>query len=310
VTLVGGALLVGSVVLSALGLFAITMWTAVAILLLALTPGYLRAHYAIRSVKIRDDWFAGQPEEEKGADVTLSDEPGRFPWLWAIPSLLVLAMTVALGTARYPLMPETLVMHYNARGIPDRTAVKSVSSAFSLVFVQAAVTALILAVARLSWRARPDLDPAAPTASSHQHRVFLIRMARTTLVLAACVNLSMLAVSWQMWTASFGDGTSIALALLPIVAGLFVVGIVSARTGQTGSRVPVSRREGNTGAFRTDDDQSWRAGGILYINQRDPALLVPKRFGVGWTLNFGNPRALILPPAVIMIILAALALSH
>jgi uncharacterized membrane protein len=29
--------------------------------------------------------------------------------------------------------------------------------------------------------------------------------------------------------------------------------------------------------------------GIFCSNPDDPALVVPKRFGVGYTLNFGNP---------------------
>jgi hypothetical protein len=42
--------------------------------------------------------------------------------------------------------------------------------------------------------------------------------------------------------------------------------------GRTGSRPP---------------DAAWR--GSFYSNASDPALLVPKRFGIGYTLNFGNP---------------------
>ncbi len=39
-----------------------------------------------------------------------------------------------------------------------------------------------------------------------------------------------------------------------------------------------------------DDDQYWYAG-VFYNNPDDPALFVPKRFGLGWTLNFGHPQA-------------------
>src|SRR5437763_956836 len=39
-----------------------------------------------------------------------------------------------------------------------------------------------------------------------------------------------------------------------------------------------------------DDDRYWY-GGFLYNNPDDPAMFVPKRFGLGWTLNFGHPRA-------------------
>jgi len=42
--------------------------------------------------------------------------------------------------------------------------------------------------------------------------------------------------------------------------------------GRTGQRPP---------------DAAWK--GSFYSNPGDPALLVPKRFGIGYTLNFGNP---------------------
>src|SRR6202047_3096836 len=42
--------------------------------------------------------------------------------------------------------------------------------------------------------------------------------------------------------------------------------------GRTGQRPP---------------DTAWN--GSFYSNPSDPALLVPKRFGIGYTLNFGNP---------------------
>lgn len=37
-------------------------------------------------------------------------------------------------------------------------------------------------------------------------------------------------------------------------------------------------------------DEHWRWG-LFYFNPNDPALLVEKRMGLGYTLNFGNPRA-------------------
>ncbi len=37
-----------------------------------------------------------------------------------------------------------------------------------------------------------------------------------------------------------------------------------------------------------DDDRYWY-GGFLYNNPDDPEVLIPKRNGLGWTLNFGHP---------------------
>ena len=41
---------------------------------------------------------------------------------------------------------------------------------------------------------------------------------------------------------------------------------------------------------------------MFYINREDHALLVPRRFGLGWTLNFGNPSAAILLAGVVVLI--------
>ena len=58
-----------------------------------------------------------------------------------------------------------------------------------------------------------------------------------------------------------------------------------------------SQRKANTPADRQptstmfhDDDRYW-SGGIFYNNPDDPALFVEKRYGLGWTLNFGHPQA-------------------
>ncbi len=72
---------------------------------------------------------------------------------------------------------------------------------------------------------------------------------------------------------------------------MLLLGAVAARTGQGGSRLNGNVRglARATGTDR-DDDRFWKAG-LLYVNRDDPALMVGARFGVGWTLNVGNPAA-------------------
>jgi uncharacterized membrane protein len=43
---------------------------------------------------------------------------------------------------------------------------------------------------------------------------------------------------------------------------------------------------------RTTDDAHWRFQGV-YFNRDDPAMFVPLRGGVGWTINFGRPQAIV-----------------
>jgi len=53
---------------------------------------------------------------------------------------------------------------------------------------------------------------------------------------------------------------------------------------------------------RRPPEDHWR--GVFYCNAQDPALLVPKRYGLGYTLNFGNPWSW----AVLAVILVLVAL--
>jgi uncharacterized membrane protein len=47
-----------------------------------------------------------------------------------------------------------------------------------------------------------------------------------------------------------------------------------------------------------EDDRFWKLG-LIYLNREDPALMVTKRFGVGWTVNFANPKAWLLLAGIV-----------
>ncbi|MCX4461383.1 DUF5808 domain-containing protein [Streptomyces sp. NBC_01728] len=272
----------------------------------AYLAAYGRARVAVMAVKRREDWYGGL-RQGVVADTALRTDPERFPWMWAVPALLICIGTTVVGVLRYPSLPDRIPVHFTGSGSADRFAARSISSAFFPVFAQAALTVLLLALTWLSFRARADLDPARPADSARRHRRFSVRTAISLLLLAAFANLSLLAGAWAMWHA--GQRVSPALIVLPILAGLVVVICIAVRTGQGASRLPThdgAVAEESTGMVRRDDDQYWRLLGSVYVNRADPALLVQKRFGIGWTVNFGNPRGvvlllgLILAPALVV----------
>ncbi len=264
-------------------------------------PGYLRARSAILTAKTHEHWYAGL-REGVAVDTSLRTDPVPFPWAWAAPAIGILLATVVLAIIRYPGLPDRLIMHVNASGHPDRTVAKSVLSVATPILVQLGITvALMLAVA-LSLRSRGDLDPAEPRTSAQRHRGFTVRVSRAILVLAAFVNLSVLAMCWQIWS----DATTLSVwpVAVPILVGLVVLFGVILTTGQLGSRIAADAHEAPTGLVHRDDDRYWR-GGLVYVNRDDPSVFVPKRYGVGWTVNFGNPRGLL----VIVVILAVALLG-
>ena len=54
-------------------------------------------------------------------------------------------------------------------------------------------------------------------------------------------------------------------------------------------------------------DDGWK--GIFYSNPDDPALFIPKRFGIGYTLNFGNPWSWVLLALILAMVALPLGLS-
>jgi uncharacterized membrane protein len=77
---------------------------------------------------------------------------------------------------------------------------------------------------------------------------------------------------------------SLALAQAALAVGVL---IALARLGQGGTRraAPAPRDGAPVGDRTADARWKW---GLFYADADDPALFVEKRFGIGYTLNFGN----------------------
>jgi uncharacterized membrane protein len=90
-----------------------------------------------------------------------------------------------------------------------------------------------------------------------------------------------------------------------LIVTFIMTGIYAFKVGQSGSRLEVDVVDDDVeGITNYDDDRFWRAG-IFYINKNDPSIFVEKRFGVGWSINFGNPIGyfiLFLPIVLILVI--------
>lgn len=194
----------------------------------------------------------------------------------------VLGMTlILLGTTmflvlRYPALPEILPVHFDRVGTPDGWQYRTVGRVLLPVFVQAALSVSLGAIAALLLsRSTKDHSPEAPdvvAASAAAETVLLIALIWVSFQAYAAFALV------EVWTrAREGVG--------PVYVGLELVGllltVVVAIRGH--------RRVGRP-APRPFVAAHWRFG-QLYKNADDPALFVPTRDGSRWTLNFGRPMA-------------------
>jgi uncharacterized membrane protein len=220
------------------------------------------------------------------------------PLFWELLPVAIIAGTVAYLASQYASAPAVIPTHFDGAGNPDRYAAKSIGSYFALVWTQLGVAALITGLSILVVRSK-----AAPGLAERRFRVAWLRalFGFKTLIVAL---LGFLAVM-TAWAATTGKGPSSLVIIVPLaVVGVIIVGVVvlAVRTGQGGARLGPSTET----ATDRIDDRYWFLGAI-YHNRNDPAILVERRFGVGWTLNVANPWAIVtLIMLIAFVILAVL----
>lgn len=132
-------------------------------------------------------------------------------------------------------------------------------------------------------------------------------------LLALGVDLSLLGTSFMIWTVLRPSGAAmLTVTALPVLATAAVLAIAvlpvralrAARAAQADDR----RTGHGTGLANRDDDRFWR-GGVFYLNSEDSAVFVPKRFGIGWTVNLGRPAGWAVLTALLVLPLIAAFIS-
>lgn len=284
---VAGACLVTA---AAAVLLVVTDWwwptpAALAVMLAVTTGAYLQAHRTIAVAKRDEGWYDGL-SQVTAVDTTLRTRPEPFPWRWTAPAALIIAATAVVAVLRYPGLPAVLTVHVDASGVADRQVPRSVLAAFSPVMIQLLLTGLLVAVTRAGFTARAELDPADPTGAGFRHRRYVSGFARRLLLLAASVDAALAVTAWWMWSGT-SSGPVLGIAVATIAAGVIPLIHYAVRVGPGGSRMSAGPPM-PAGPSRRDDDAHWRLG-LVYVNPNDPAVMVPQRVGVGWTLNLARP---------------------
>jgi uncharacterized membrane protein len=221
---------------------------------------------------------------------------------WELVPLSVIALTVLLLALRYPTAPAVVPTHFDLTGYANGFAPKSIWTFFSIVGVQLGVWVILTLFGVGLSRSRVASSAGAAGASYRRRWARLVFMIKTGTVLELCIA-GLLPTSTQEPGALAGPLAVLPIALLVTILALTLT--LALRYGQSGWRQ--LRRTASPLTARGDatPDSAWK-GGVFYYNPDDPALLVEKRSGLGWTVNFGHPQARLL---LIGLLLVPLVLS-
>ncbi len=91
---------------------------------------------------------------------------------------------------------------------------------------------------------------------------------------------------------------SVPLLLCGILIAVILILFLPTQRSRRRVRVPIepSRR------ILQDEDRYWYAN-LFYNNPDDPAVFVPRRFGFGWTVNFGHPLGRLFMIGLLLLVL-------
>jgi uncharacterized membrane protein len=191
----------------------------------------------------------------------------------------VILGTVAFLAVSYGTLPQLLPVHFKSDGFPNGWQYKTVPRVLMPVLVQLALASTLggigaLLLSRRDSRHTPEA-PDVKAATTAAEAVALIALLWVSFQLYAAVALV------RMWR-SGRPGLGAGYILLEVV-GLALTVVVGIR-----ARARLGRPE--AGLYVADH---WRLG-QLYCNADNPALFVPTRDGLRWTLNFGRRAAVAL----------------
>ena len=249
--------------------------------------------------KREGDWFEGVPVRVS-AQLT-PPAPHHPPLVWPALAVAVLAVATAVDVALYPSLPDPIPVHFDVAGHPDGWAAKSVWSVFGLLIIAAGVVVLLtaLSVVAARYNARTQSDDTSDQAAL---RTRVQRNMLTSLLseLAFVLALGISGIELLQRLAP-GAGWAIGACAIGMVVVVMAVVIVAVVRGRIQLQPANVRDPQNPRPDAVDDDQHWK-GGLFYVNPDDPALLVPRRFGLGWTLNLGRPAGIALTIALLVVI--------
>ncbi|OFW11222.1 MAG: hypothetical protein A3H96_25610 [Acidobacteria bacterium RIFCSPLOWO2_02_FULL_67_36] len=206
----------------------------------------------------------------------ISTDPDGLPG--GAASLIVpvgmLAATALYLHANWQRLPERVPVHWGLDGTPNGWADRTWHGVYGPLILCAVIGLIVLLMAEAIIHASPRARVAGTEAWTRR-----FRRANVILLVAGVWGVSAM-MSLFALTPLFTDVTG-PPGLVWMIPLVLVVSILPF-TWQL-VRVVRERDSGSDGT----PDACWKLG-LIYYNPEDSALMVEKRFGIGYTVNFGN----------------------
>lgn len=215
------------------------------------------------------------------------------PWLEASIITVTAATFVALAYF-YPRLPAQLPVHWDAAGRPDDWAAKGLTSVFFVPALGLYLQLFFFVLKRDLAGAKMTLPDAHAEEYLRGKERYLLANIRALDWARAGIALLLAFVSLMGITSSLPEFSRHDFWLNVGAAAtvvLMLCGIFHQVWRMFGINGELEDLLGETYVLRPRDERHWRHGGLTYHNPEDPALVVEKLVGLGYTINTAHPAA-------------------
>jgi uncharacterized membrane protein len=221
----------------------------------------------------------------------------------AVGPFVILAAIALYLHFNWALIPDRIPTRWSLDGTPQSWRPRTIVAVYQPLGFAAIVAAMMLGSGwAILRRTRQTAIDAPGVVAEHRFKAvhagygivsaYLLTLMAGTMALQAIVPGSL--------------GLLFPLGLIVLMAVVMLVW--SLKVGPSGQR-DVWRAGVAKDAGDGTPDAAWKLG-QFYVNRQDPAFIVERRMGLGWTLNFGHPLTWLFLGALIALAVLTRWLSH
>lgn len=256
------------------------------VMLIALFFVYLKFHFLVKNLKEEEGWIENKKQVSL-TDLSFRQRKIKYSNLWFIIPLIITIGTMIITYLNYDLIPDSIPMQYDFQGNPNNFKDKSLITVFSPTFIQIMMIGLFIFINNIISKSKQQLNPSDPEGSALQNEIFRRKWSAFTIVSGILMVLifTLMQISFfVIIDPNLIFSATMIITLMIVIFSLYL----AINLGQGGSRIKTESSGNNTEIDR-DQDEYWKLG-QFYFNPQDPTVFIEKRFGIGWTINFGSKK--------------------
>ena len=277
-----------------------------AMIMFMLPISYIGMYYSYKKVK---ELKASENLTNKKTQVVIDTELSRnrskflISPIWFIIPIIIVIFNVIITYNLYEKIGDVIATKWSLTGEVIRTEPKSYRAAFLIPITQAISTVLMFFVYKgIAW-AKNQVSSKNTKKSIERLKNNKRRMSIMLIVILIIMMLQMTINQLQILGIVPAKGDILVAVNLVVPIMLFIVIIYIVYKAIKDNKDEEQEDDKNLEDYiENDDDKYWKLG-MFYVNKNDPSIFVEKRYGIGYTVNFGRIESILMFVALIVLII-------